>query len=369
VAIAALSTSTAGAQPCPPRAELGGDAAAVARVADELRQLGVDVVSRPNDPAVTEVPAFRGADGCAVVRAQVALDDSGGIAVAIRAARGSEGRVVSDAAFAAAWIDSWTREELDNALWAPPPAAHRAPELTAIVPPRDVPPRPPATSAWERVAIAAAYEQAWTDDDAAWTGISASACVRVGGFCLGGRARVAFDPERLHNLTAVKRDDVAVLATASYPIALGTMSIAPELGVGVGRLATSRVDASCQPAPPPGCDPMTPNCPMAPEPNTGCDPTMMSADGTDPKIHVGDNFSAATYAPRVSLALRVAVPVFEYVWLDGLAGVTYAPFGHAEPFAAGETMATDLAPPEQLALPGEPATGYVLGIGLRVGAR
>jgi hypothetical protein len=52
------------------------------------------------------------------VVAQVELGTDGGIAVAIRdGGRRSEGRVVSDAAMAASWIDSWLRDDLDGTSW------------------------------------------------------------------------------------------------------------------------------------------------------------------------------------------------------------------------------------------------------------
>ena len=389
---------TAAAEPCPPRAELAGDARAVERVAAELRTLGVQVT------AIDAIDAPTLPSACPAARAQVQLDDDGGILVAVRGARGSEGRVVSDAALAAAWIDSWTRDDVDRELLAAPapsrvaaanavtangaaPAPSRAAVANArvagagapaaladerVVAPSDVAPTSQvklARSRWESIAIAASYEQMWTDDDASWTGIGAAACVRVGGFCVGARARLAFDPERLHNATAVERDDFSLLAVASYPVALGTMSIAPEVGLGLGRVATTRADGSCKLVmPPPNCDPTDPMCSMQPEPGGLCEP---NADGsmTSPKVVVGDNFSAATYAPRISLALRIAIPVFEHVWLDGHAGMTYSPFAHGGDFAAGKTMATEVVSAEQIALPGEPSSGYVLGIGLRVGAK
>jgi len=353
---------TVGAEPCPPRAALDGDGVAVERVAEELRRLGVSVASANETSS----------NGCSVVRARVELDTTGGIAVAVQGAtRGSEGRVVSDATLAAAWIDSWTREDVDNALWAAPaspssPTA-RAPRRRVAaaeqpLAPIDVAPAQPA-SRWDRIAVSAGYEQTWSDDNASWSGASAAVCVRLGGFCVGGRARVAFDPERLHNATGVARDEMSVLATASYPVAIGTMSIAPELGVGVGRLSTRRVEDACKLVMPPNCSPMDPMC--VPQPM--CDPSDPGTTMT-PKVYVGDNFSAATYAPRIALAVRVAVPLFEHVWLDGLAGLTYAPFAHGSVFETGAS-ASDPVSPELVALPGEPSTGYVLGIGIRVGAK
>ncbi|MDQ3341687.1 MAG: hypothetical protein M4D80_41585 [Myxococcota bacterium] len=305
-------------------------------------------------------------DGCSTVRAQVALDTTGGIAVAVRgASRGSEGRVVSDAALAAAWIDSWTRQDVD--LWAAPPP-QRVASIQPLVPPSDVEPSRidgvAATSAgWNRFAVSASYAQTWSDDEATWQGLDVAACVRVvGGFCVGGSVRAAFDKERLFNGTGVARNELSVLALARYPVAIGRMSIAPELGVGVGRLATRRAESECKMLMPPNCSPMDPMC----MPQAGmCDPTDPGT-ATAPKYYVGDGFSIATYAPRIALALRIAVPLFEHVWLDGSAGYTYAPFAHGSSFESPNDAGIA---PELVALPGEPSGGYAIGVGLRVGAK
>ena len=348
---------TVGAEPCPSRAILDGDGAAVARVTDELHKLGVEVSREFAD------------DGCTTIRAQVALDTTGGIAVAVRgASRGSEGRVVSDAALAAAWIDSWTRQDID--LWAAP-AVTRVAMTDSVTPPSEVPPRvdaaaPSASSRWERFAMSASYAQSWSDDDATWRGLDVSACGQIaGGFCVGGSVRAAFDAERLHNATGVARSDLSVLALARYPVAIGRMSIAPELGVGVGRLATRRAEGSCKPLMPPTCNAMTD--PMCVPEVAMCDPNDPGGTTMEPKYYVGDDFSITTYAPRISLALRIAVPLFEHVWLDGSAGYTYAPFSHGSSF---ETVVDDaIVPAELVALPGEPSGGFAVGIGLRVGAK
>jgi len=354
-------TRTVSAAPCPPSAELAGERITVERVAGELRRLGVAVTVTP-DVLPADAPPAAHPDGCAVVRAFVQLDDGGAIAVAVRGAgRSSEGRVMSDPVLAAAWIDSWTRDDIDVALWAAPPARVATAASPAVNPPRDAIPAPASAprGVRDRVTLAAAYEEAWSDDDARWRGASAAACVQVDGFCVGARARAVFDPARLVGATAMARDDLSLLATASYPLALGTMTVAPELGLGVGRLSTKRVDGTCT-APPPSCDPMDPTC-VVPEPT--CDP------GTSPVVAVGDGLHERTYAVRFALALRVAVPLFRHVSLDGLAGVGWSPFAHTAMFPAGTTTSPMMAPPDTLALPGEPRTSYQLGIGLRVGAR
>jgi hypothetical protein len=341
LALFAAAMQTARAEPCAPRAELGGDAEAISAVAAELARLGVDASTDP----LSRPP--RG--NCPVIVAAVELDRSGGIAVAVRdGSQRSEGRVVSDAVLAAAWIDSWLRDDFTAPLPEAPPAA---------APPSVVAAAPVATPVLDRFSLAASFVQLWSDDSTSWSGVGGSLCVRVGDFCLG--ARVSYAQQTVNTeLSAAAKQDLALLATASYPQFVGRMSIAPELGLGVGRLATKRVEG-CKMDP--VCDPMTDptNCTMPAEPST-CDP---NTPGT---VYVGDNLSTATITPRISAGLRIAIPLFEHVWLDGLAAATLAPFGHTadygEKAADGTTM--NLAYP----LPGDPPLGVQLAIGLRLGA-
>ena len=75
-----------------------------------------------------------------------------------------------------------------------------------------------------------------------------------------------------------------------------------------------------------------------------------------------------SYAPRLAAALRIALPLFDHVWLDGIASYTYSPLGHVAAFPSIDKVA---GPPDELAkraLPGEPSGALQLGIGLRIGA-
>ena len=266
IAVALSAPRTVRAEPCAPRAELDGDRAAVERVADELHRLGV--VIAPATPS------------CPSVRAMVALDDGGGIAVAVRgASQRSEGRVMSDATLVAAWIDSWARDDLEVASWS---GASAAAEPAPVLPPAHVAPRDVSTvttparhSVLDTASIAAAYELAWTNDSTSWTGVGVAGCVRVGALCLGGRIHAAFQSNVIVNATAAARSDLSALATASLPVTAGQTIIEPELGVGLGRLATRRLEG-CLP-PPPSCDPLDPTCPAMPSPRRRRIPPRRSA--------------------------------------------------------------------------------------------
>ncbi len=342
-------TRTVRAEPCAPRAVLGGDRDAVEKVGVELVKLGVALSS--------------GSARCPAVQAQVELAREGGINVAVRgSAQRSEGRLLSDPEVAAMWIDAWVRDDLEVASWAPE-APLGAPSVST---PRDAPAGAAQVahrSVLEDLGIAALYEQAWTDDSTSWQGGHLAACVRVAGLCIGGRVRALVQPDQVANLTMAARSDVSAFATASMPIAAGQTILAPELGLGIGRFSTRRIDG-CAPAamPPPNCDPTDPMCVM--DPATGC----TDASGTAPggKLYVGDELENATYTPRITLALRISVPLFHHVWLDGLASYTLMPFGHTQPFAPEKP--SPMTPAGQVDLPGEPGAGWIVGVGLRLGA-
>ena len=349
-----LTPARATADTCKPRADLAGDPDAVARVGAELALLGVE----------------RGtpAPGCRGVYAQVALDDGGGIAVAVRdGARRSEGRVVGDAAIAASWIDSWLHDDLDGHAWlyaTPAVAVTIAPPGSAPVTPVDVTPVAASAPLFERFAFGVAYEQTWLADGATASGVTGHACVRVGRACIGGRVRYAREADKPVNLTAMGRRHGSVLATASTAVSLGRMTVSPEVGVGIGWTATRRVESCMKVVPEPTCNPMDPMDPA-------CSETCVSENGMVAGAYVGDEFSRTTVAPRASAALRLAIPLFDRVWLDGIASATFAPLGHADPFVpaiSADGTNPGMIAPEDATIPGEPSTAFTLGIGLRVGA-
>jgi len=336
------------AEPCPPRAELDGDPAAVARVRDELGKLGVALGAA--------------GPGCRTVHARVQLDEAGALAVAVvDGAHRSEGRVVSDAALAAAWIDSWLRDDDlgGNQALVARAAVHEAPAVPASRPRVTEPSGPasgPERSVFDRGALAVGYEQWFTGDTASWSAISGGGCAAVGPVCAGARVRygemsIGGDPKLA---PTDDRTELAVLATASTGFAFGKMAIVPELGIGVGRFHANH-NGFCKPdGSNGGCDPTTdPNC---------------SATCIDPAGNVSTVArSVDSYEPRAAAALRIEVPLFEHVWLDAIASLTYIPFAHASPFLPDPKNVPANTDPSAYAVPGEPTTSVQLGIGLRVG--
>lgn len=324
----AVFAAPASAGPCAPAAILSGERDAIATVGDELHRLGV----------ATEV-----VEGCTAVRADVKRDDKG-ISIAI----GREGRVVGDPAVAAAWIDSWVRDDL---------AGYEETVAATPVPARVVAEAPPPVEPPSRVSLRAGYVHGWAGGG--WDGFEAGGCVHLGFACVGAKAGALFQSQVQSRQTLADRSDLVAMATASKAFAVGQVQLVPELGVGFGRLRTGRVDG-CRVPQGPGCDP---NNPMG----QGCTPKPTDCVDDGHSYYVGDGYQAVTYAPRASAMLRVAVPIAHDIYFDGTAGVVLAPGAHREVFQAHPTM----APPttqDQLILPGESLASFQLGVGLRIGA-
>lgn len=312
VAVAGLPAASAA--PCAPRARLDGDADAVARVTAALAALGIEVGGR--------------ADGCPVIVAAVEDDRGGGIAVAVHdSTNRSEGRVVSDASLAAAWIDSWIHDDFAPQLAPTPPVV----PVSASV---DAAPAP-APAVLERISLDARYQRMFGFDGSGGSGVAGGACMRVGALCIGGELAVG----SLDVPAGVTRSDASVAATASYAIALGNVVVSPQVALGAGRVTTD----AC--APPPMCDPSTMMCMAAPP----CPAPVAHQD---------------TYTPRLGAALRASVALFPHVWLEGTAAIVVAPFAHVDP-TPGSTDASGLMPGT---LPGEPGASAQLAVGIRVGS-
>ena len=355
-ALLLLAAAPATAEPCKPHAQLEGDAAAVASVTAELVKLGV-VVSRSGSVAASA--------GCKTVFAAVELGRDGGLAIAVKTGAQSEGRTVSDAVVAASWIDSWVADD-----FAPPqPAANGFFELrpaartAASGPPgADVHAEvaAPASTHELGVAVSAAVDQEWSFDRTKWTGISGGACVQVDAWCFGARGRYA-NQSILVGPTAAARSDFAVLATASYAKQLGRTQVIPELGLGLGRMTTDRINGCLHQT----CDPHDQSC-MEPPPDMECVEHDREHAYT---LDLQDHLHATSVTPRAAASVRLAVAIADHLYLDGIATVTLEPFGHDQyPLPLGEVPPPGI-PPEQLALPGQSIGTFELGLGLRWGSR
>ena len=79
-------------------------------------------------------------------------------------------------------------------------------------------------------------------------------------------------------------------------------------------------------------------------------------------MYTGGSFDAETWTPRAAASLRVAVPLFDHVWLEGTAAADLTVGAHG-PFMGAPDAAGNV-----VTVPGEPSAGITLGVGLRVGA-
>jgi len=348
-ALLCLLAGPAGAEPCRPHAQLEGDPAAVASVTAELVKLGVVVGPSAGEAAPS---------GCKTVFAAVELARDGGLAIAVKTGTQSEGRTVSDPVVAASWIDSWVADDFSppqpdaNGFFelrpATPVAAPSA-DLAAEAAPA------PSEHAYG-VAVSVGADQSFSFDGKRWTGLSGGACIQRDAWCFGGRARYA-SQDILVDQTAARRTDFEALATASYTKQLGRAQVIPELGLGIGKMTTDRVNG-CRHV---SCDPREPGC-MEPPPDMECiehDPVHAYTLDLDDHLHVG------SVTPRAAARVRFAWALADHVYLDGIAAITLAPFGHGDPYGLplGELPPPGV-PPEQVALPGQSIGAFELGLGL-----
>lgn len=123
-------------------------------------------------------------------------------------------RDVHDVATAAAVIESWTLDEIDDG--APPPMS-ASPTGAGI-----------------------AASSAISDGSTLWVGTAVAACVGLGPLCAGATLRAATSTG-----TSQSMWQLDALATAEWPIALGGWTLSPGVLVGYGqlRVTTTHMDA------------------------------------------------------------------------------------------------------------------------------
>ena len=341
IAIVLACQAAPAAADCLPAADLSGDADVAAEVARALSRLGV---------------VHGDIDGACPPVAATVLRDETGIAVTVRDARGRiEGRVVADPRTAAAWIESWVHDDAAP-LWSATPVvvAPAEPEAAAVLPPSAVVDEvaaegpPPRRSPWRRPSVAVHLGRDLASDGSEWDGVAIAACLRLGPWCVGAAGRHAVDRGFSHTggLTSYDRGATVLAATAAYRVPLARVIVAPELALGAGWITTGRD-----------------------EPAEPC----ITPDGTfcDGPLHIGDGFAARTIAPRLGAALSIAVPLTDWLFLDGRLGAEAAPGAHVDPHRhdpdANPTDPSNPIPPDDplLDLPGEPAWAWTFGVGLR----
>lgn len=229
LAAAARADGTA-APGCPSAAQLEGETALTAAIAQVLRSHGV----------VTQPLA-----GCPLTYIRIARAPRG-LVVGIHQELAETERVVSDPTVAAALIESWLRNDLTDPLLAAPDLL--APPPLAPPPPPPPPPVAPPPRPGQRFTASLLVEGGIDKDGASWLGGSFSGCAPVGPLCLGAIVRAAGNLPATGVGTYVdERLAVDVLASVSWPLRRGRWVVAPTLGLGAGWLRHRATLAGSEP--------------------------------------------------------------------------------------------------------------------------
>jgi hypothetical protein len=336
--VIATSPATASPRSCPPIAIVSGEATVVAPILEQLTNQGIGLA--------------RDAD-CPVVEATVAREHAA-LVVTLRDPSGRRrNRTLTNARVAAIWIESWVSSDVATPLLAVRVAAH-PPSSVAPVDSRRVAPVAVDT----RVAFTAFLASGSGNDESRWDALTIAGRYRFGRLRVGAGGRLA-DNQSYSNeqaFTQARRRSSELLLFGELPLAFGRAVVAPRVGLGLGWLATSRMEEAM-----PECDdPNSPECPPEPLPP------------------MADGFAVSSTGARAELGVTLSIPIADRVALD--LGVSYqvAPFSHGGVFLPPELDDSgdptdpdaDGSDPEidpGLALPGEPRSLIWWGLGLRIG--
>jgi hypothetical protein len=123
-------------------------------------------------------------------------------------------RDVDDVATAAAIVESWLQQEIDDGGFTPP-VPHTA-----------------------RTGIAVSALSSLGTNATTWVGGSLGACLRVGATCAGVLARAQLDTTATGPTATILQDSYVVtgFATLDLPIRLGAWTLGPGLAIGYGYL-------------------------------------------------------------------------------------------------------------------------------------
>jgi hypothetical protein len=228
---------------CRPAVTLAGDASLITVIEPALR------ADRVGEPSA----------GCPATHVQISRGEHEIVLVIVDADQRRTERHITDPATAAALIESFviTDEPEDPRAAAPPQVAAVAPSapprVAAVIPRAPVSAAgiddelpanltAPVPSAALHGALVLASETSIASDQSLWIGVRGSACVRIGGVCIGGIARfqrdtvISGDAED-GNATRWGTD---LMIAADMPLELDGVTIAPGLGAGVGWMHVRR---------------------------------------------------------------------------------------------------------------------------------
>lgn len=211
---------------CEPTAVPIGEPALVRSVNERLAANGV-----------ASVPV----DGCPVVRVRVERRGEQLYLEMTDSFSRTAKRDVRDVATAAAVIESWTLQEIEQGAL---PALAPTPAVSAT--------RSVATTAPPWIGVAATFESSVGDDGSLWVGGTIAGCARLGRLCIGGLLRGARDTHASGDTSGDSPhhgNEIHALATLALPTRLGSFVVSPGVGVGYGRLAiaTTHMDMQMMP--------------------------------------------------------------------------------------------------------------------------
>lgn len=204
-----LGTAEQARADCKPAAVPIGDPALVQNVIERLTANGV-----------TTSPI----EGCPAVRVHL---ERRGEQLHLRVADGFQRRgerQVQDVATAAAVIESWTLQEIEEGML--PEVRESAPTFATV----------PASPRSERIVITASGHSSMAGDATTWVGAEASACWRIGAACLGASTSLVADTSTTEDVTrgSQRSKEIHALVTFEVPRQWGRFRLSPGLGLGYG---------------------------------------------------------------------------------------------------------------------------------------
>lgn len=199
---------------CRPSAVPVGDPVLVQTVSERLAANGV-----------TTSPT----DGCPSVRVHL---ERRGEQLHLRVADGFQRRgerQVQDIATAAAVIESWTLQEIEEGVLPELPTAAALATTAAV----------PALPRSERIAITASTHSSMAVDATTWLGAEVAGCRRVGALCVGAATSLIADTSTTEDATrgSQRSKEVHALATLELPRTWGAFVLSPGVGLGYGWMS------------------------------------------------------------------------------------------------------------------------------------
>ncbi len=151
-------------------------------------------------------------------------------------------RQVQDVATAAAVIESWTLQEIENGTLPELPAPAPAPSVATAVTPFASP---------ERFSIAAAGHSSMATDATAWLGADISGCMRIGWSCIGVSTTLIANTETTQDASrgAQRSKELHTRVLFEIPRSVGSFTFRPGVAVGYGwmSLAQQHMDEQALP--------------------------------------------------------------------------------------------------------------------------